>query len=263
MFSNGDAGDVGGLEEVFRSDEFGRATERDGRRRLRSGWLGRRDLRQRVRPAPGLRPLARRRRRSGAPLSSVGGGPQGALFRRERGVGATAAGRALRRRCGVGRGARRDALDAPSKRHATRFGTIASVSALVALAAAGIMAGVGHRPRSNVSAQGQHDTARPHGVPHTFRCGVNGLDGSGRTAHGRSRVRWPVIGHGYERAARFGQRASGTRDPYWALDLHRLLRSRPWRPVTLRAETAGPRVPHRLPEAPIPPLLSRPLSGAR
>ena len=50
---------------------------------------------------------------------------------------------------------------APSKRRATRYGTIASVAALVALVAAGVMAGPGHHTRSSVSAQGKHHTARP------------------------------------------------------------------------------------------------------
>jgi hypothetical protein len=70
---------------------------------------------------------------------------------------------------------------APSKRRTTRHWTIATVSALVALAAAGITASSGQHPRSNVSAQGKHDTVRPDGGFHT-----SGAASTGSTAPGGS-----------------------------------------------------------------------------
>jgi hypothetical protein len=63
---------------------------------------------------------------------------------------------------------------APSKRPTTRYRTIASVGALAALVAAGITAGPSQHPRSNLSAQGKHDTARPDGGSHTPRAGSTG-----------------------------------------------------------------------------------------
>jgi hypothetical protein len=49
----------------------------------------------------------------------------------------------------------------PWRRHSTRYWTIASVSALVALVAAGVTAGSGQHGRPSVAAEGQHGKAGP------------------------------------------------------------------------------------------------------
>ena len=163
MFSNWDARDVGSLEEVFRSHEFGQAPNTMG---VRGGayLAGREDgllAKEFGRPLTAVH--SHDVNGEGEPrLSPGGGGPEAApveepeLPEQRPQVEPFGGGVAL------GAEHAEVSLRAPSKRHATRYGTTASVVALATLAAAGIMAGVGHRPRSSVSAQGTHNTARPH-----------------------------------------------------------------------------------------------------
>jgi hypothetical protein len=108
-------------------------------------------------------------------------GRQDVIFAKEFGLPLTAA---LRDPApsdgGAGLGAQQ-ADPPPSKRHRTRYWTIASVGALVVLAAAGITAGPGQHPRSNVSAQGKHAPAPPDSVSRT-----SGGSPTGSTAPGTS-----------------------------------------------------------------------------
>ena len=125
MFSNGDARDVGGLEEVFRSDEFGRATDAMG------GGVSDPVDREDVIFAREFGRLLTSVRwddvegEAEPRLSPIGGGPQGArvdeneVSERPLQVAPSAAGAAL------GAEHVETPSTAPSKRHATRSGTIA------------------------------------------------------------------------------------------------------------------------------------------
>jgi hypothetical protein len=162
MFTNWDARDVGGLGEVIRSHECGRATDAMGGRGV-FGPAGREDG-----------------------LFAQEGGPE-ALSEE------TEVQEQLQQVECSGDGAPLGLEHAeapptpPSKRRATRYGTIASVSALVALVAVGVMAVPGHHTRSSVSAQGKHHTARPRsglGSPGAASTGSTAPRGSLTTAAG-------------------------------------------------------------------------------
>ena len=213
MFTNWDARDVGSLEEVFRSHEFGQAPNTMGGRE--GSYPARRE--------DGLfakefsRPLTAVHSHDvdgeGEPrLLPGGGGPEAApveeteLPEQRPQVESSGGGGAL------GAEHAEAPWRAPSKRHATRYGTIASVVALAALVAAGIMAGVDHHPRSSVSAQGTHNSGTSAERIPGPRRGVTGLGSSERVAHGRARVWRPVVAHGCAQRARFGQRARGAGD---------------------------------------------------
>jgi len=179
MINNQDAGDISGLEEVFRSQEFGRAsgTAADGPRgvglsvRRGEGILGTR-FGHRPAAAPGLRtgddtgsrrtsdavgsPVARAEEASGAKPSSVPASDGGAAP------------------------GRRPADDPSALRgHSSRYLTIASVSALVALVAAGVTAGTGQHPPSHVAAQGRHGRSQPGGGLNTSGAASTGLAAPG------------------------------------------------------------------------------------
>ena len=226
MFSNQDACEVGGLEVIFRSHQFGRGTDAAEGREI-SDLGGREDVifaKEFGRPLTAV-PLHDVEDEAERGLSPGGGRLEAPGMDETEVLGAPVAGRSLRGRCGVGRGARRCAIDgaAETTHHALlddRFRR-----------RAGCAGGRGNHGRSESASAVECLGTRKarHGasgrrVPHP-PCGVNGLDGSGRIAHGRGRTRWPVIGHGHEheygRGARFGQLARGTRDPRWARDLHR------------------------------------------
>jgi hypothetical protein len=168
MFSNQDACEVGGLEVIFRSHQFGRGTDAVGGRAI-SDLGGHEDMifaKEFGRPLTavplrdvedeaerGLSPGGGRLEAQGMDETEVSEPPlQVAPFEGGAALGAENA----------------DAPStAPPKRPTTRYWTIASVGALAALVAAGITAGPSQHPRSNVSAQGKHDTARPDGRSHT------------------------------------------------------------------------------------------------
>ena len=63
--------------------------------------------------------------------------------------------------------------------HSSRYWTIASVSALVALVAAGVTAGTGQHPPSHVAAQGRHGRSRPGGGLNTSGAASTGLAAPG------------------------------------------------------------------------------------
>ena len=162
---NWDACDVGSLEEIFRSHEFGRGQPA---RREVGGVSGFRSSRGRD-----SSPRSSAGRCTAVPSRDVEGEAERRLSPGEGRTGDDAESRRPKCQSNPRRSSPRVAVrgrdpehpkapsTAPSKRHATRYGTIASVSALVALVAAGIMAGAGQHPRSSVSAQGKHDTALP------------------------------------------------------------------------------------------------------
>jgi hypothetical protein len=178
MFSNGDTGDVGSLEEVFRSHEFGQATDAwrgggvsDPEDVILAKEFGRAlaavslhevedEAEPRLSPADGPgAPSDNEMEESGQPLQAApsGGG------------------------AGLGEEHPEASSTAPSRRPTSRYWTIAFVSALAALAAAGITARAGQHPRSNVSAQGKHDTVRPDSGFH-----ASGAGSAGSTAPGGS-----------------------------------------------------------------------------
>jgi hypothetical protein len=171
MFSNQDACEVGGLEVIFRSHQFGRGIDAVEGGEI-SDLGGREDV---IFAKEFGRPL------TAVPLHDVedeaerglspGGGRLEAPGMDETEVSEPPL-RVAPSEGGAGLGA--EHAEAPSKRPTTRYWTIASVGALAALVAAGITAGTSQHPRSNVSAQGKHDTARPDGGSHTPRAASTG-----------------------------------------------------------------------------------------
>jgi hypothetical protein len=179
MVKKHDSGDVKGLEEVFRSQEFSRMSETGGTSPGDAAEPGGRDdtlfkkmfghahgavtdLRRPddmapdvalLQPASAFPPFD--------PPQTPGRQPQ-----------TDAAGDG-------GAGAEQGAAVSsdPWKRESSRYWTIAAVSALVALVVAGVTAGNGHHLAPHISAQGkQRGTARPH----------RGSQGSGAAATGPS-----------------------------------------------------------------------------
>ena len=178
MVMNHDAGDVTGLEEVFRSQEISRA----------SGgiWTGA----DSTTILPGtetwrLRKCSARRRgsahhrdtmRHGRPVRSVGHvvTPRATALDAARHAGPVRGGLVGRRR---GEGSKRGRSvwpGPPWKRQSSRYRTIAAFSAVVALVVAGVIAGTVQHGPSNRSAQGAHGTARPGS-------GLIALPGTGST----------------------------------------------------------------------------------
>jgi hypothetical protein len=165
MVKNHDAGDVKGLEEVFRSQEISRTPGGSGnepgtsslensdvalvRRMFGHASSALRDLHraddpvalgarsERMAPPPGLDAALMPERPSEAASSGGGAGP---------GAGAVAS------------------AEPPWKRQSSRYWTIAAFSAVVALVVAGVTAGTAQHGPSNRSAQGAHGTAGPHGL---------------------------------------------------------------------------------------------------
>jgi hypothetical protein len=124
---NHDAGDVRGLEEVFRSQEISRT----------SGGIG---------SGPGMNSpentdVGLLRRMFGHASSALHG---------HREVDAAAAAAV--------------SAEPPWKNQSSRYWTIGAFSAVVALVVAGVTAGTAHHGPSNRSAQGAHGTAGPHGL---------------------------------------------------------------------------------------------------
>ena len=159
MVTNWDACDVGSLEEVFRSHEFGRATGATGGRRAA-------DPARRADRLFGKRfgwPLTAVPSRDveGEPQRELSPGGEGAEVEETEMPEEPPRVEPSNRVAALGPEHPESPSTAPSKRHPTRYGTIASVVALGALVAAGIMAGTGHHPRSGVFAQGTHNTAPP------------------------------------------------------------------------------------------------------
>ena len=200
MINNQDAGDIRGLEEVFRSRGV-RARVGNCCGRTRRGRPFRETRRTHSRHA--VRPPTSGRCAGETPGRVV---------------------RARRRWISGSRAADREGSAASFCVETTLQPVLddCSVSALVALVAAGSRRGGSapavacRRPRTTwkVPARwwAQH-----------LGCGVNGLGGTWRLARGRGRLRQPFGGRGHERRWRawFGQRARWTRHPDWAGDLHR------------------------------------------
>jgi hypothetical protein len=163
MFTNWDARDAGSLEDVFRSRHFGRAAGAMGGRRV-SGADVREDAlfaKEFGRPLTAVPSRGMEGERE--PRLLAGKGRHEATRRQETEVpeqprqvepsgGGAGSGPELAEARSAG----------PSNRRTPRYGMIASITALAALVAAGVMAGADHHPRSAVSAQGKHDTAHPH-----------------------------------------------------------------------------------------------------
>jgi len=180
MTNSQDAGEISGLEEVFRSQEFGRTpgTAADGPAgvglSVRRGegnvgtWFGRRPV-----AAPVVRTGddGASHRTPDAVGPSVGEADEDPASKQPSSVPASGAGAV------PGRGP----ADDPSswRRHSSRYWTIASVSALIALVAAGITAEMGQHQRSHVGAQGRHGKSRPGGGVDTSGAASTGLAAPG------------------------------------------------------------------------------------
>ena len=168
MVKNHDAGDVRGLEEVFRSQKLSRVPGPAGDAAGGSARAAERASKSMFGHAPTA--VAGSRRDDG--IAPQGGPGQGAtpalsLDRRlmpERQVRTTASsgGGAALAEVPVAVSA-----EPPGKRETGRYWTVASVSALVALGVAGVTAGAGQHQPAHTSAQGQHATVRPHDGFHT------------------------------------------------------------------------------------------------
>jgi hypothetical protein len=166
MVKNDDAGDVRGLEEVFRSQEISRAAD---------GMGG-----ESAATSPGVRDAARLRnmfgRTSGARRDLHRDDEDGARGALASGVApATDLDAALMperdsEASSSGGGAAFEAEGAamsaepPWKRQSGRYWTIAAFSAVVALVVAGVTASTDQHGPSDRSAQGTHGTAGPHGL---------------------------------------------------------------------------------------------------
>jgi hypothetical protein len=201
---NHDAGDVRGLEEVFRSQEISRASggiggdsgtsSPEGRNvALLRGMFGHassalRDLHRdgdsgatdprshRVAPAPAPALDAALLSGRDPEASSSGGG------------------------AAQGTNAAAGSAEPPWKRQSGRYWTIAAFSAVVALVVAGVTAGNAQHGPSSTSAQGAHGTVRPHGG-----VGTPGAVSTGPTAPGSLTG---AIGAG---ALALGARSAGAR----------------------------------------------------
>ena len=178
-------------------------------------------------------------RSSGARRELLRSGPQGSAFPSDTATAFSAPGSAAdqcrlhgrrrrvasraRRRWISGRGSRPGAGPSAWRRHSNRYWTIASVSALVALVAAGITAGAGQHQRSHVAAQGRHGRSRPGGGLNTSGAASMGLAAPGGLLADAAGSASPsaVAGTNGGGGPRFGQRARWTRHPDWGGDLHR------------------------------------------
>ena len=177
MFSNQDACEVGGLEVIFRSHQFGRGTGAVEAREA-SDLAGREHV---IFAKEFGRPLSTvslqdvdvdadaERRPSGG-----GGGPEAPGMDETEGPEPGLLVASFEGGAGLGAQEAEATSTPPPKRPVTRYWTIASVGALAALVAAGIAAGPSQHPRSDVSAQRKHDTARPHIRSRTPRAASTG-----------------------------------------------------------------------------------------
>ena len=224
MFGHKDAGDVRGLEEVFRSEEFGRGTDSVGRDEVVPP-VGPEDVlftQEFGRP----RTVVRLHDPSDfmGPTRTPGGdalepawdddteesepGPQA-----DPSGGGAAPGDA---------GA--EAAPVSWNRRSTRYWTLACVSALAALVAAGVTAGSGSSHRPSIAAEGTHGAAQPRRrLPHV-RVGDDRPDRSGRQPHRRDRVPVAVVRCRIGRGARCGHCAGRSRVLDRRGDLHRRAR---------------------------------------
>jgi hypothetical protein len=176
MFSNQDACEVGGLEVIFRSHQFGRATGAE-----EAGEVSDLACRENVifakefgRP---LTPVSLHDVDGDAERRLSGGGGRPEEPGTEETEGPEPAPQIAPSEGGAGLGAQEAeaaSTPPPPKRPVTRYWTIASVGALAALVAAGITAGPNQHPRSDISAQGRHGTARPNSRAHTPRATSTG-----------------------------------------------------------------------------------------
>jgi hypothetical protein len=208
MVKNHDAGDVRGLEEVFRAQELRRVLGPAGDAPAGSARAAERPSKTVL----GLASMAVAGSRRDDGVGPQGGPGQGAtpalsLDRRlmaERQVQTTSSGGGA----ALGEASVAVSAEPPGKRETGRYWTLGSVSALVALVVAGVAAGAGQHPAAHASAQGRHATVRPHDGFHT-----SGAASTGPTAPGSLTG---AVGVG--RAGRggcLGQRAT------WARDLER------------------------------------------
>jgi hypothetical protein len=201
---NHDAGDVRGLEEVFRSQEISRTIGGIGgdagtnSARERDGAL----LRRMFGHAPGDRPDLHRdgeggatdeRSHSVAPATALDAG----LMADRHPDPASAGGGAAQ-----GTNAAARSAEPRWKRQSGRYWTVAALSAVIALVVAGVTAGTAQHGPSSKSAQGAHGTVQPHG-------GV-GTPGAASTAPTAPGSLTGAIGSG---ALALGAHSAGARGP--------------------------------------------------
>ena len=180
MINNQDAGDISGLEEVFRSQEFGRTSGTtavgpagaDLSLRRGDGILGTRFGRRPVAAPVGRTEDDAGSRRTPDAVGSPGAGADEDPASKEPSSVPSS---------GAGAGPGKGPAGGPFvwRRHSSRYWTIASVSALSALVAAGITAGMGQHPRSHVAAQARHGGSRPGGGLNTSGAASTGLAAPG------------------------------------------------------------------------------------
>ena len=177
--SQHNAGDVSGLEEVFRSQELTRASETAGHAPEgaihRTGHAEATERNDRV-VAPEVHQV-RDDARSGTGPRTRGSSPgpadsllqPGALLEPDQGGG------------GAGLGETRATASAgvPQRRESNRYWTIAALSALVALVVAGVTSGTGQHRAPTTSAQMKSRPTRPHSGFHS-----SGAAATGPTAPG-------------------------------------------------------------------------------
>ena len=262
MVKNHDAGDVKGLEEVFRSQEISRTSGGSGSEPGRPPWrtvtsrcYGGCSATRRARCATSIVPTTRvptgapRARRAGA--GARRGSCRSATPRRPRRVAVE-----------LGSG-RHVAAVPPWKRQSSRYRTIAAFSAVVALVVAGVTAGTAQHGPSNRSAQGAHGTARPARPHCAARHWLDRADGAGLPDR-RRRIRRPGPGDAFGGRTRFGQRTGWARHAHWSGidDRHAARRRAVGRPGG-GSRAADPLVRRRVRAAAIRCRRSRPGSGTR
>jgi len=184
MFGHRDAGDVRGLEEVFRSEEFRRGTDNMRREDVASP-IGPEDMlfaQEFGRPRTVVRlhdpsdftdsTLARSGEALPAAWADDGEEPEPRLQANSSDGG--------------GASGDPDSVTPPASwnRRSARYWTLACVSALAALVAAGITTGSGSSHRPSIAAQGTHGAARRGGGYHTAGPATTGPAAPGRNGTG-------------------------------------------------------------------------------
>ena len=222
MINNQDAGDISGLEEVFRSQEFARASGTtavgpagaDLSLRRGDGILGTRFGRRPVAAPVGRTEDDAGSRRTPDAVGSPGAGADEDPASKEPSSVPSS---------GAGAGPGKGAAGGPFvwRRHSSRYWTIASVSALERARRGGHHGRDGSAPAVACGRPSTTWRVSAGRWAQHLGCGVNGLGGSGWPARGRGWLRRPFVGGGHEQRASFEQRARWTRHPDWGGDLHR------------------------------------------
>jgi hypothetical protein len=181
MVNNSDAGDVSGLEEVFRAQKLSRTSESVvGASEVTAPQTGQEEALVRTEQIHAA--TTESMSQSGTGAATQAGSPQDPVVPVEDGLALPRASRTEAVTGGSGgksAGLAATAVGALWRRDSSRYWTIAALSALVALVVAGVTAGTDSHHTPTTSAQGKHGSARPGSGFHT-----SGAASTGPTAPG-------------------------------------------------------------------------------